>query len=130
VRQLICDGGRTMNALLSVWEQHALVPLETRRGRELLTVVHGPTCMAFDQLARIPLPASLRPGDHLLWLDAGAYHLAWETRFSHGLAGVCWHDETGLRLARPAQSFPEWWGLADGHPGGGQQPDATLANRK
>jgi diaminopimelate decarboxylase len=109
VRQLICDGGRTMNALLSAWEQHALLPLEKRAGAETLTVVHGPTCMAFDQLARIPLPRSLKAGDHLLWLDAGAYHLPWEAKFSHGQAAVWWHDETGLRLAREKENFESFW---------------------
>ena len=110
VRQLICDGGRTLNALMSVWEQHALVPLAERGGAEVLTVVHGPTCMAFDQLARIPLPRSLKAGEHLLWLDAGAYHLPWETKFSHGHASVCWHDEKGIRLVRERQGFKKFWG--------------------
>ena len=110
LRQLICDGGRTLHAITSVWEQHALIPLETRAGPEVLTVVHGPTCMAFDQLARIPLPRSLSPGDHLIWLDAGAYHLPWETQFSHGHAAVCWQDEDGLRVVRPHQTFTDWWG--------------------
>ena len=109
LRQLICDGGRTMNSLFSVWEQHALIPLSEPNGSETLTVVCGPTCMAFDQLARIPLPHSLTDGDHLLWLDAGAYHLPWETRFSHGHAAVFWHDENGLHLARERQSFENWW---------------------
>ncbi|MEY4917067.1 MAG: hypothetical protein RL616_980 [Verrucomicrobiota bacterium] len=110
LRQLICDGGRTMNALHSLWEQHALIPLPERGGAEVLTAVCGPTCMAFDQLARIPLPRSLKAGDHLLWLDAGAYHIPWETRFSHGHAAVCWHDEQGLRLVREGQSFDSFWG--------------------
>ena len=110
LRQFICDGGRTLNALMSVWEQHALIPLADHAGPETLTAVHGPTCMAFDQLARLPLPRSLRAGDHLLWLDAGAYHLPWETRFSHGHAAVCWHDERGLRLVREHQSFEKFWG--------------------
>jgi diaminopimelate decarboxylase len=114
VRQLICDGGRTMTALHSLWEQHALIPLEERVGEEVLTVVHGPTCMAFDQLARMLLPRSLRAGDHLLWLDAGAYHIPWETRFSHGHAAVWWHDEKGMRLAREAQSFENFWGQWSG----------------
>ena len=109
VRQLICDGGRTLNGLMSVWEQHALIPLTERSGAEILTVVHGPTCMAFDQLARIPLPRSLKAGDHLIWLDAGAYHLPWETRFSHGHAAVCWHDEKGICLVRERQSFENFW---------------------
>ncbi|MEJ0091288.1 MAG: hypothetical protein WDM80_16275 [Limisphaerales bacterium] len=109
LRQLICDGGRTLNALTSLWEQHALLTLPERRGEETLTAVCGPTCMAFDQLARVPLPRSLQAGDHLVWLDAGAYHLPWETRFSHGHAAVCWHDEHGLHLARERQSFENYW---------------------
>ncbi len=109
LRQLICDGGRTMNALTSLWEQHALMPLVERGGVQVLTAIHGPTCMAFDQLARIPLPRSLSAGDHLLWLDAGAYHLPWETRFSHGHAAVFWQDENGLRQIRARQSFENWW---------------------
>jgi diaminopimelate decarboxylase len=110
LRQLICDGGRTLNALTSLWEQHRILPLPARSGPETLTAVHGPTCMAFDQLARIPLPRSLRPGDHLVWFEAGAYHLPWETRFSHGHAAVLWHDEGGLRPARPRQGFESFWG--------------------
>jgi diaminopimelate decarboxylase len=110
VRQIICDGGRTMNALMSAWEQHRLLTLPERSGEEILTVIHGPTCMAFDQLARIPLPRSLKAGDHLIWLDAGAYHIPWETRFSHGHATVLWHDKDGLRLVRERQSFEDFWG--------------------
>jgi diaminopimelate decarboxylase len=110
LRQLICDGGRTMNALVSNWEQHRLEPLEERSGEGVETVVHGPTCMAWDQIARQPLPSDLSPGDHLVWFEAGAYHLAWETRFSHGLAAVWWHDEQGLHEARGADSFERWWG--------------------
>jgi diaminopimelate decarboxylase len=109
LRQLICDGGRTMNALTSLWEQHRILTVPERSGAEVLTAVHGPTCMAFDQLARIPLPRSLKAGDHLVWLEAGAYHIPWETRFSHGHAAVWWHDETGLKLVRERQSFENFW---------------------
>ncbi|MBL9172753.1 MAG: hypothetical protein JNL10_04395 [Verrucomicrobiales bacterium] len=93
LRQLICDGGRTLHALVSTWEQHGLHPLQPRRGAQIPTAVFGPTCMAFDCLARQDLPRSLRPGDALLWMDAGAYHLPWETRFSHELAEIWWEDE-------------------------------------
>jgi diaminopimelate decarboxylase len=110
LRQLICNGGRTMHALTSMWEQHRILPLPERAGAEMMTAVQGPTCMAFDQLARTPLPRSLRAGDHLIWLDAGAYHIPWETRFSHGHAAVLWHDENGLRSARERQSFENFWG--------------------
>jgi diaminopimelate decarboxylase len=110
LRQLICDGGRTMNALVSNWEQHRLETLESRQGEGLETVVHGPTCMAWDQIARQPLPSDVGPGDHLVWFEAGAYHLAWETRFSHGLAAVWWRDDGGLREVRRAEDFESWWG--------------------
>ncbi len=116
IRQLLCDGGRTLNALISIWEQHALVPLPTRRGKGVTTVVHGPTCMAFDQLSRRPLPSSVRPGDQLLWMDAGAYHLSWETRFSHGLAEVWWHDGRGLERTRTAEGFADYWTRSGGTP--------------
>lgn len=109
-RQLICDGGRTLHALTSLWEQHRLLTLPARAGACVLTAVHGPTCMSFDQLARVPLPRSLRAGDRLVWLDAGAYHIPWETRFSHGHAAVLWHDAAGLRAVRARQSFADFWG--------------------
>jgi len=110
VRSLICDGGRTMNALISNWEIHDFMTIPERRGSSVLTTVHGPTCMAFDQLARRPLPRSLRVGDHLVWMDAGAYHLPWETRFSHGLAAVFWHDGKSVRPVRLREEFHDWWG--------------------
>lgn len=109
LRQLICDGGRTLNALTSLWEQHHIFSVPERKGVEVLTAVHGPTCMAFDQLARIPLPRSLRAGDHLVWLEAGAYHIPWETRFSHGHAAVLWHDQEGIKMGRERQTFTDWW---------------------
>lgn len=111
-RLLICDGGRTLHAMVSVWEDHDLELLESRRGRNVPTAVHGPTCMAFDCLGRRRLPMSIRPGDHLLWFDAGAYHLSWETRFSHGLAEVWWDEEAGgPRCVRSAECFERAAGL-------------------
>jgi diaminopimelate decarboxylase len=109
-RQLICDGGRTTQAMVSTWEQHALLTVPPRRGPRCLTAVHGPTCMAFDRLAARPLPRSIRPGDVLVWMEAGAYHVPWETRFSHGWAKVLWHDGRRLEVARAAEDFAAWWG--------------------
>ena len=108
-RSLICDSGRTMNALISNWETHEMLTLPQRRGPTVLTTVHGPTCMAFDQLARCSLPRGLRIGDHLVWMEAGAYHLPWETRFSHGLASVFWHDGKSTQLVRERETFSDWW---------------------
>lgn len=110
VRNLICDGGRTLNSLVSTWELHDIFPLPDRRSPAVVTTVNGPTCMAFDQLARRTLPRNLKSGDHLVWLDAGAYHLPWETRFSHGLATVLWHDGRRTQCVRRREEFSDWWG--------------------
>jgi diaminopimelate decarboxylase len=110
LRQLICDGGRTTNALISTWEAHRMLIEPPRYGPLEPTVVCGPTCMAFDQLAHRPSPNNIRPGDYLIWMDAGAYHIPWETHFSHGLAAVFWHKGDSLELVRPAESFETWWG--------------------
>ena len=100
LRQLICDGGRTLHALVSLWEQHELLPLVRRSGPLTRTACYGPTCMAFDQLVRRELPRGLRVGDTLIWLEAGAYHLPWETRFSHGSAGIWWREDGRITSVR------------------------------
>lgn len=106
----ICDGGRTLQALISMWESHDLQPLRKSAAPPVPMTVHGPTCMAFDQLGRFNLPGNLRAGDILLWMDSGAYHLPWETRFSHGLCQVWWQQGDSVLLARHAETFEEYWG--------------------
>ena len=114
-RYLICDGGRTNHALPSDWQDHAIETLPSRSGPKVDTVVVGPTCTAYDRLVRRPLPQDLGVGDYLIWFNAGAYHLSWETRFSRGLANVIWCDERmQLSLARSAEEFMEWWDCWDG----------------
>lgn len=108
-RHLICDAGRTTSALISTWEDHRLLSLPERRGKSVLTTVNGPTCMAFDRLTRRSLPASIEIGDRLVWMDAGAYHLPWETRFSHGLPNILWHDGQSVKCLRKAESFEDGW---------------------
>ena len=98
-----------MNSLMSVWENHQILTLPERSATLCMTTVNGPTCMAFDKLARRPLPSDLKAGDHLLWLDAGAYHLPWETRFSHGLCAVYWHDGRTLQQVRAPETFTDWF---------------------
>jgi diaminopimelate decarboxylase len=109
-RVLICDGGRTTQALISQWETHDVLVSPARGGNRRPTTICGPTCMAFDQLTRRGLPASIRTGDFLIWMDAGAYHIPWETRFSHGAATVLWHDGVSLRVCRQPETFESWWG--------------------
>jgi diaminopimelate decarboxylase len=108
MRSLICDGGRTLHALVSTWENHQLFSIPARRGPRRLTTLNGPTCMAFDQLARGEFPVGLRPGDRVVWMEAGAYHLPWETKFSHGTAAIFWHDGRVTKEVRPKQSFEAW----------------------
>ncbi|MEJ8569361.1 hypothetical protein [Elongatibacter sediminis] len=45
--------------------------------------LYGPTCDSTDVLpGRVPLPADIRPGDHLEFGSLGAYSLAGRTRFN------------------------------------------------
>ena len=109
-RYVLCDGGRTNHALPSDWQDHRIETLPRRTAPDVLTAVCGPTCTAYDRLVRRPLPADLSVGDRIIWFNAGAYHISWETRFSRGLANVIWCDEQmRLSLARPAEDFASWW---------------------
>lgn len=109
-RFLICDGGRTNHAIVSDWETHRISTLPAHDGPTVPTTVCGPTCMAFDHLVRTDLPSSISRGDLVLWHDAGAYHIPWETRFSSGLAPVVYIDEFGTaQLTRPRESFNDYW---------------------
>lgn len=110
-RYVICDGGRTNHALVSDWEIHDIFTLPIRNGAACLTTVCGPTCMAFDRLIRTNLPGDIEIGDCIIWMNAGAYHIPWETRFSHGTAAVLWYDSKhGLSVAREKEAFEHWWG--------------------
>lgn len=110
VRTLICDGGRTMNAMVATWERHVVAPLAARRGASVPTLLCGPTCMAFDNLGIHDLPRSVRIGDVLLWFDAGAYQTGWETGFSHGLAAMGWVEGSRYRAVRGTEPFRAWMG--------------------
>jgi diaminopimelate decarboxylase len=108
-RYLICDGGRTNQALDADNGPHPVAIIPDRTGRSVLTTIAGPTCMTDDRLARLMLPDSIATGDLIVWFNAGAYHLPWETRFSHGLCTVIWGDANDrLSLARKRET-PEQW---------------------
>jgi diaminopimelate decarboxylase len=92
-RYLLCDGGRTNQALAADRGLHPFLVLPRRTGRARLTTVCGPTCMTDDVLGRLALPDDVAAGDLLVWMHAGAYHLPWETRFSQGLCAIVWADD-------------------------------------
>jgi diaminopimelate decarboxylase len=114
-RYLICDGGRTNHALAADKGLHPLRFFPERHGAPTLTTICGPTCMTDDTLGRVMAPRDLQPGDLIAWMHAGAYHLPWETRFSHGLSAVAWRGADDiLRLARPHEPVDQWsnaWNL-------------------
>ena len=107
---LICDGGRTNHARLAATEVHDIVLEPTRGGPEQETVVCGPTCGAVDSLGCWRVPGSIEPGDMIIWLNAGAYHIPLETRFSFGLAPVVWFDEQDQpEIVRQRETPKQWW---------------------
>jgi diaminopimelate decarboxylase len=116
-RYLICDGGRTNHALAADNGLHRVLTVPERSGAQVLTTLCGPTCMTDDRLCRVPLADTVRLGDLVVWLDTGAYHLPWETRFSHGYCAVVWVDEAGrLSLARARETVQQWadvWNLSE-----------------
>jgi diaminopimelate decarboxylase len=107
-RYLICDGGRTNHALAADARPHPLIVIPRREGFQRLTTICGPTCMTDDRLGRRPLPVSVDVGDVIVWLEAGAYHLPWETRFSHGLNAIVWFDgQERPVVARAREPMPQ-----------------------
>jgi diaminopimelate decarboxylase len=123
---LICDGGRVNHARMASFERHELVVLPERDGRCRKTTICGPTCGAIDRLGSWMLPESVAPGDRLIWLNAGAYHIPLETRFSTGLAPVVWFDHGQVpAVVRYRETAGEWWGhwlQPEGH----QYPSAEI----
>jgi diaminopimelate decarboxylase len=108
-RYLICDGGRTNQALDADNVAHPIMTVPERAGRKVMTTIAGPTCMTDDRLARVMLPDTVVPGDLIVWMNAGAYHLPWETRFSHGLCAVVWCDGADAMSLARARETPEQW---------------------
>jgi len=107
-RYVICDGGRTNQALAADRHPHPLLLMPERTGDERVTTICGPTCMTDDRLGRWLLP-EVSVGDIIVWTDAGAYHLPWETRFSQGLCAIVWFDaDEEATIARPRERIEEW----------------------
>jgi diaminopimelate decarboxylase len=110
-RYLVCDGGRTNQALVSAWESHQFMTVPERHGPPRLTTVCGPTCMSWDWIIRAAVADDVAIGDCIVWLNAGAYHVPWESRLSNGLSPVVWCDHrSALTIAREREDFERWWG--------------------
>ena len=109
-RYLICDGGRTNHALAADRAPHPLLVAREHSARPRLTTVCGPTCMTDDTLGRFQMAETVGVGDVLIWMGAGAYHLPWETRFSHGLCAVAWCDGRDIPSVARQRERPEEWG--------------------
>jgi diaminopimelate decarboxylase len=108
---LICDGGRVNHARMASFEKHEIMMSPSRTGSLKRTIICGPTCAVVDRLGSWMLPESIVPGDRVIWLTAGAYHIPLETRFSSGLAPVVWFDyQNEPVLVRARETAEEWWG--------------------
>jgi len=108
---LTCDGGRVNHARMASIERHEILLAPARQGALRETTICGPTCSAVDRLGSWMLPGSVRPGDRVIWLSAGAYHIPLETRFSTGLAPVVWFNERQeAEVVRERETPEQWWG--------------------
>lgn len=111
VTYLICDGGRVNHARMASTERHEVLLAPNRTAPLQKTVVCGPTCTAVDRLGGWMLPEAIEPGDRIIWLTAGAYHIPLETRFSTGLAPVVWFNaRQEPEVIRSRETPAEWWG--------------------
>lgn len=107
---LICDGGRVNHARVAAWEAHEILLAPVPTGPQRKTVVCGPTCSTIDSLGAWMLPQSVQPGDRVIWLNAGAYHIPLETRFSTGWAPVVWFNEQQQpEVIRHRETPRQWW---------------------
>ena len=107
---VICDGGRINHARLAAAHRHEILVFPSRPGQPRLTTICGPTSAGVDKLGRWMLPDSIQPDDVVVWLNAGAYHIPLETRFSTGVAPVVWHQgSSGVRVVRRRETAAEWW---------------------
>ena len=70
-------------------------------------------CATHMHVIRLPRTlgrAGVQPGDLILWMNAGVYHIPWDTRFSFGLAPVVWFDTADHPMVARHHETPEqWW---------------------
>jgi len=117
-RFIICDGGRVNHAIPSDWEKHEVYfPNSARDIPRAEATVCGPTCMAWDFIARAPIPVDVKPGHFVVYDAAGAYHWSWQSCFSQRRAAVATVRKLsrgGLRVRRliATQEAKDWLALS------------------
>jgi len=117
-RFIICDGGRVNHALPSDWEDHRVYfPSSGANAHRDEATICGPTCMAWDYIARTSVPIDARPGHFVVYDAAGAYHWPWQSCFSQRRAAVVSIRKLGrsrIRLQRliAGQEINDWLSLS------------------
>lgn len=87
-RALIVDAGiHLLPAACRPAPRH-ITPLEEGKGGARPTAVHGPLCMPEDVLCERAMLPPLKPGDHLVVHEAGAYTITQSMQFIRPRAGV------------------------------------------
>ncbi len=105
IRDVIVDGGRSF-AGPTGWECHELLHASRLAApREEYFRVFGPTCTPYDMLFQVKRLPSLKRGDVLAIMDAGAYFVPLQTNFSYPRAAAVMVEEGSHRLIREREEY-------------------------
>jgi diaminopimelate decarboxylase len=105
IRDVIVDGGRSF-AGPTGWECHELLHASrlAAPGEEYFRIF-GPTCTPYDVLFQVKRLPSLKRGDVLAIMDAGAYFVPMQTNFSFPRAAAVMVEEGNHRLIRKREEY-------------------------
>lgn len=105
IREVIVDGGRSL-AGPAGWECHELLhATRLSAPREEYFRVFGPTCTPYDVLFQVKRLPSLKRGDVLAIMDAGAYFVPLQTNFSFPRAAAVMVEGGSHRLIREREEY-------------------------
>jgi len=106
-RQIILDGGKNITMPLA-WESHKIFPTRIARDAALSRAdLFGPLCHPGDIVARhLDLP-TLKVGDVLAIMDAGAYFIPNQMNFSNPRPAIVAVEGGTHRLVRRRESFDD-----------------------
>jgi len=105
IRDVIVDGGRSF-AGPTGWECHELLHASrlAAPGEEYFRIF-GPTCTPYDVLFQVKRLPSLKRGDVLAIMYAGAYFVPMQTNFSFPRAAAVMVEEGNHRLIRKREEY-------------------------